>query len=111
MTRLMTTDLFALAVTLQTIRRRGDVCVGVLGQDGQPLDLDDAAQDWRAFVRLVTDEILSNGGESTTETADIALVRGTNSYRQFVAGHPALVQQVNAVVTVRDSVVEEVFDE
>ena len=55
MTRLMTTDLFALAVTLQTIRRRGDVCVGVLGQDGQPLDLDDAAQDWRAFVRLVTD--------------------------------------------------------
>lgn len=111
MAGLMATDLFALAVTLQTIRHRADVCVGLIGQDGQPFSLEDATPDWRTFVHSVTGEIASRGGESTTEMADIALVQGTTSYRRFVATHPTLVQQVSAVVTVRDSVVEELLDE
>ncbi|MDT8333202.1 hypothetical protein RQ831_19295 [Roseomonas gilardii] len=111
MTVSVATDLFALAVTLETIRCRADVQVSIAGPEGASVDLEDAEPGWPAFLRAVTEEILSQGGESTTETADIALVKSTSAYHRFVQQRPDLVRAVSAVITTRDSVIEEVFDE
>ena len=104
----MTNDLFDLAVALLTLRTRPDVAVSVPGITDDPVV---AAADWPAFLREVAAELAGSGAESTTEAADILLVRATAAHRSFVQEHPALMDRVRSVVTVRNAVVQEIFDD